>query len=116
MFIPEELVFSSQPVSKCSALYPVYSNARKEAGGPLAANVLKCQLKPVALEDYPVTFTADEAARLRRIFADGVCDWSRPGVNQTPVVPWASWGPSPANRLSVAPSPVVSAPATAAVR
>jgi hypothetical protein len=26
-----------------------------------------------------------------------VCDWSKPGVNQTPVVPWASFGPSPKN-------------------
>src|SRR5258706_12067531 len=98
-FLAEELVFSSKPVSKCSTLYPVYSNARKEAGGPLAANILKCQLKPIDLRDYAVTLTEDEMARLTRIFPDGVCDWSRPGVNQTPVVPWASWGPSPKNRV-----------------
>ena len=45
-FIADALLFSSQPVSKCSELYPVYSNPRKEAGGPLAANILKCQLNP----------------------------------------------------------------------
>jgi len=26
-----------------------------------------------------------------------VCDWSKPGVNQVPVVTWASFGPSPKN-------------------
>jgi hypothetical protein len=96
-FIPEGLAFTSKPTTKCSALYPVYSNPRREAGGPLAANVLKCQLRPVDAKDYAVTFTDAEKARLSAIFPQGVCDWSKPGVNQTPVVPWASFGPSPKN-------------------
>jgi hypothetical protein len=98
-FIAESLVFSSKPVSKCSELYPVYSNPRHEAGGPLAANVLKCQLKPIDQKDYQASFTASELARLKTIFAGGVCDFSKPGVNQTPVVPWASLGPSPKNQI-----------------
>ena len=69
----------------------------QEAGGPLAANVLKCQLKPVDAKDYTVAFTPAELARLKAIFPGGVCDWSKPGVNQAPVVPWASFGPSPKN-------------------
>ena len=93
-FIAEELVFTRRPVSKCSELYPVYSNPRKEAGGPLAANVLKCQLKPIDAHDYALTFTADEVARLKTIFAAGVCDFSKPGVSQRPVVPWAAIGSS----------------------
>jgi hypothetical protein len=97
MFIKDDLPFSRKPVSKCSELYPVYSNPRKEAGGPLAADNLKCQLKPIDLEDYKVTFTSEERARLNAIFPGGVCDWSKPGVNQTPVVTWASFGPSPKN-------------------
>src|SRR5262245_25566851 len=96
-FIRDALPFSSQPVSKCSELYPVYSNPRKEAGGPLAANVIKCQLKPIDAKDYKVTFTHAETTRLKGIFATGVCDWSKPGVNQVPVVTWASFGPSPKN-------------------
>ena len=75
----------------------MYSNPRKEAGGPLAANILKCQLKPIDAKDYAVPFSAAERARLKAIFPGGVCDWSKPGVNQTPVVPWASFGPSPKN-------------------
>jgi uncharacterized tannase-like protein DUF6351 len=99
-FIAEPLDFTSKPVSTCSALYPVYSNPRREAGGPLSANTIKCQLKPIDAKDYKVSFTPDELARLKNIFAAGVCDWSKPGVNQTPVVTWASFGPSPVNAIA----------------
>jgi hypothetical protein len=99
-FIAEDLVFSSKPTSKCTELYPVYSNPRKEAGGPLAANILKCQLKPVDAADYKVAMSAADLARLKQVFTAGVCDWSKRGVNQVPVVPWASFGPSPKNRIS----------------
>jgi hypothetical protein len=95
MFIAEHLVFTSQPTTKCSALYPVYSNTRTEAGGSVAGNVLKCQLKPIDPKDYKIMFSADERARLSSIFSGGVCDWSKPGVNQAPVVTWPSFGPSP---------------------
>ncbi len=98
-FIAEPLVFTHQPTTACSQLYPVYSNVRARAGGPLAADVLKCQLKPVDPADYRVAFSTAELARLTAIFPEGVCDWSRPGVNQVPVVTWASVGPSPKNRL-----------------
>jgi hypothetical protein len=96
-FIAEDLVFTSKPVSKCSELYPVYSNPRKEAGGPLAANILKCQLKPVDPKDYQVRFSPSDLERLGALFPGGVCDWSKAGVNQVPVVTWASFGPSPKN-------------------
>jgi hypothetical protein len=96
-FIAEDLAFTSKPTTRCTELYPVYSNPRKEAGGPLAANILKCQLKPVDAKDYKVSFTATERARLSQIFPGGVCDWSKAGVNQVPVVTWASFGPSPTN-------------------
>ena len=96
-FIPENLAFTSKPTTKCTELFPVYSNPRHEAGGPLAANVLKCQLKPINANDYKVALGASELARLKTVFPSGVCDWSKPGVNQGPVVTWASWGPNPKN-------------------
>jgi hypothetical protein len=99
-FIAEPLIFSSKPDSQCSALWPVYSNALKEAGGPLAANVLKCQLKAIDTSDYAVALLPAERARLNAIFPTGVCDWSKPGVNQTGVVPYLSFGPSPDNVVS----------------
>jgi hypothetical protein len=98
-FMADALPFTRRPESPCSELYPVYSFPRREAGGPLAADVLKCQTKPVDLKDYAVRFSAAEEARLRQIFSGGVCDWSKPGVNQVPVVTWASFGPSPKNRI-----------------
>ena len=33
--------------------------------------------------DYTVRFEPAEMNRLRTIFPDGVCDWSRPGLGQT---------------------------------
>jgi hypothetical protein len=99
-FIAEPLAFTSEPTTRCSALYPVYSNPRFQAGGPLSADVLKCQLKPVDPKDYKVPFSAAEIARLKGVFPEGVCDWSKPGVNQVPVVTWASFGPSPRNRVN----------------
>ncbi|HWE50512.1 MAG TPA: DUF6351 family protein [Bryobacteraceae bacterium] len=101
-FIAENLVFSSKPVSDCSKLYPVYSSPRVEAGGPLAGNVMKCQLKPVSAADYKTSFSTEELTRLKSIFPGGVCDFSKPGINQTPVVTWPSVGPSPQNLLSAA--------------
>ena len=60
-----------------------HSSPRQVAGGPLAENVLKCQLKPLAQADYaPVSFSAAQFARLQAVFPGGVCDWSKPGVGQ----------------------------------
>ncbi len=70
------------PSSQCEQLYPTASFPREIAGGPLANDIAKCQLKPIELPDYRVTFTTAQSARLRRIFPAGVCDWSRPGVEQ----------------------------------
>ncbi len=58
---------------------------------------MKCQLKPIDVKDYHVALSDGERARLNAIFPGGVCDWSKPGVNQTSVVAWASFGPSPKN-------------------
>ena len=96
-FVAEPQTFSREPNTACNARFPSYGFPRLMAGGPLAADVLKCQLKPAGARDYAVRFTADELARLRRVFPAGVCDWTKPGVGQTGVVPWASFGPAPEN-------------------
>lgn len=72
-----------------SATCPIKPEAspRQIAGGPLAEDILKCQLKPLnfADADYAgVTFTPDQQTRLNVVFAGGVCDWSKPGVGQQP--------------------------------
>ncbi len=70
---------------RCESLYPANSFPRGVAGAALAADVIKCQLRPIAAADYKVSFAPDEMARLRRIFPGGVCDWSKAGVEQQPV-------------------------------
>jgi hypothetical protein len=52
------------------------------AGAPLVDDIAKCQLKPLDLSDYAVSMNEEEWARLGRIFPEGVCDWTRPGVGQ----------------------------------
>jgi hypothetical protein len=93
-FVAEPQTFSNKPDSKCNAAYPSSAFTRYVAGGPVDANVLKCQLKPIDDKDYP-SFTPADLRRLHAIFPAGTCDYSKPGVNQTRVVPWASFGPAP---------------------
>jgi hypothetical protein len=98
-FVAEPQTFSRAPDSVCDKRFPSYGFPRLVAGGPLAADVLKCGLKPVDPRDYKVQFSAAQLARLRRVFPAGVCDWSKLGVGQTPVVPWASFGPAKENLI-----------------
>ncbi len=70
---------------RCEELYPANSFPRGVAGSPIAADVVKCQLRAVNAADYKATFTPDEMTRLKRIFPGGVCDWSKPGIEQQPV-------------------------------
>jgi Tannase-like family of unknown function (DUF6351) len=74
---------------RCEELYPSNSVPRGVAGWPVASDIVKCQLKPIASSDYKVSFTAEEMTRLKRIFPGGVCDWSKPGVEQQP--PAGTW-------------------------
>ncbi|MFL5278784.1 MAG: DUF6351 family protein [Myxococcales bacterium] len=66
-----------------------HASPRQVADGPVAEDILKCQLKPLDFADPAfggATFTADQQARLRAAFPGGVCDFSKPGVNQVPFV------------------------------
>jgi uncharacterized tannase-like protein DUF6351 len=103
-FVAERQTFSSKPDSPCNTAYPSASFTRQVAGGPIDGNSLKCQLKPIDPRDYPGSLTAADLQRLRATFPGGVCDWSKPGVNQTRVVTWASFGPAPENLISSAPA------------
>jgi len=93
---PQKIVERQMPTSgRCNELYPANSFPRGVAGSPLAADVIKCQLKAVSASDYKVTFTPDETARLKQIFPGGVCDWSKPGVDQQPMA--GTWQALPAS-------------------
>jgi hypothetical protein len=80
---PRRIVEKQQyRAGQCNELYPAFSYPRGVAGAPIANDVIKCQLKSVSAADYKAAFTADEMARLRRIFPGGVCDWTKAGVEQ----------------------------------
>ena len=73
------------PATSCEGLYPSNSFPREVAGAAVAADIVKCQLKPLSMADYAVTFSAPQWTRLQAAFPSGVCDWSRPGVEQQPL-------------------------------
>jgi hypothetical protein len=84
---------------QCNTLFPVGTAPEFVAGAPIALDIIKCQLKPIDMSDYAVAFSSEEQTQLNAIFPDGVCDWSKSGVEQVKSVPWASFGPSPVNLL-----------------
>jgi len=62
---------------------PKHASPRQVAGGPLAENILKCELKPLNPVDYaPLAFSSAQLGRLHAVFPDGVCDWDEAGVGQ----------------------------------
>ncbi len=99
-FIAETQVLGHEPTTPCNTIFPSWAAPRIMAGGPVAANIPKCSLKPIDPADYKVVFTAADVARLRAIFPEGVCDWSRHG-NHTGVVPNGSYGPSRVNFIGI---------------
>jgi hypothetical protein len=67
---------------KCAAIYPSPAAPRYEAGASIAADIIKCTLKPIAATDYKVTFSAEQNAKLSKVFPTGVCNWAVAGVEQ----------------------------------
>jgi hypothetical protein len=61
------------------------------ADGPLSDDVMKCRLKPMRRDDYPVGFSDEQWARLEAAFPDGVCDYAKPGVAQRATIPWLTY-------------------------
>jgi hypothetical protein len=73
---------SWDPSTSCNQAIPVHANVRLAAGGPPSGDVIKCRPKEVRFSDYKVEFSAAQKQRLKAIFPQGVCDWSRRGVGQ----------------------------------
>jgi Tannase-like family of unknown function (DUF6351) len=87
-------VFGYQLAGQCETLFPTFGDTRTAAGGGLTGDTLKCQLKPLNFADYPVAFTPAQQARLSATFPTGVCDWSKPGVDERPPLgTWLDYGP-----------------------
>lgn len=82
---------------------------RQVAGGPRREDVLKCQLKPVDPAEYGGRLDAGQLARIRAVFPDGVCDWTKPGVGQQVAVSPLSFKAGPGGQ------PIGAAPVSARV-
>lgn len=72
-----------EPDGPCTQRFPIYSTSRIVAGAPIEGGIYKCALKPVerAVREglyQPWTLTTQQVQRLKQIFPDGVCDYSRP--------------------------------------
>ena len=98
------------PEAECDAVVQSYASPRIEAGMPYADDTVKCELQPLRRSIYyPVQFNDDQWAALERAFPNGVCDYSKPGVDRTPTVPWLTYRDGPGGR------PLGRAPASRAV-
>jgi hypothetical protein len=82
--------------AKCNAMFPVYANPRAVAGAPPANDVFKCELKPIDKADYARPVTDAQLAALRTVFPQGVCDYTKKGVQQRPAQTWLAYPSSAA--------------------
>ena len=83
-----------------------HTSPHQVAGGPLTENILKCQLKPFDTTDYaPGVLSDAQIARLKAVFTDGVCDWSKPGIGQQDAVTPLSYATTPGG-VAIPPEPV----------
>lgn len=77
----------------CNAAFPFHADPRIMAGGPLSVDVMKCELKAPARTDYP-EMSDEQWTQLNAIFADGVCDYSKPSQGYAELEgTWLSFGP-----------------------
>ncbi len=72
-----------QSVCNANVYLKPSQSPRQVAGGPLAEDVLKCQLKPPVQTVFaPASLSTAQFARLQAVFPGGVCDWGKLGVGQ----------------------------------
>ena len=80
------------PVCRLKEVQTRFGTPATVAGESIATDQNRCQLKPLRRADYyPVDFTAAQWKALQQAFPTGVCDWSRPGVDQRDTIPWLTY-------------------------
>jgi hypothetical protein len=75
------------------AVVPIYGTPRTVAGDARTTDTNKCQLRPLSRSDNYglIPFTDAQWATVQAIFPDGVCDFSKPGVDQQGTIPWQTY-------------------------
>ncbi len=62
------------------------------AGESIATDTNRCRLQPLKRSSYyPINFTGPQWKTLKRVFSTGVCDFSKPGIEQQATVPWQTY-------------------------
>jgi len=87
-FIAQRQVREQHVNTACGQAYPTNSFPREVAGADIAADIIKCQRKPLRQRDYAAAFSPAQWARLQAVFPTGVCDWSRRGEEQQDAETW----------------------------
>jgi hypothetical protein len=75
------------------SVVPIYGTPRMVAGDAITTDTNKCQLKLLNRDgDYGSTPLSDaQWTQMQALFPDGVCDFSKPGVDQQPTIPWQTY-------------------------
>lgn len=69
-----------------------FGTPRTVAGEPISTDQNKCALRPLRRLDYfPILFNNSQWARLQAAFPTGVCDWTKPGVDQQDTLRWQTY-------------------------
>ncbi len=76
-------ILDNQPAGACTQAFPLYGTSRTVAGAPLEGGIYRCALKPVEQAVADGTYgsavpSAQQVEQLKRIFPQGVCDYSKP--------------------------------------
>jgi Tannase-like family of unknown function (DUF6351) len=80
------------PVCENPLVQTRFGTPRTVAGQDITTDSNECRLRPLRRSDYyPVEFTEAQWSRLRDTFPTGVCDYARPGVEQTDTIPWLTY-------------------------
>jgi len=75
-------ILNDEPEGACTQAFPPYSTSRIIAGGDIKGDVFKCHLQTVdeaitAGVYEGITLTDDNITRLKQIFPEGVCDYTK---------------------------------------
>lgn len=89
----EQVVVPGQgQVCKLRDVESRYGTPAMVAGEGVETDINRCLLKPLRRTDYyPVEFSEAEWAQLEKTFPDGVCDWSKPGLDMQDTIPWQTY-------------------------
>jgi hypothetical protein len=69
-----------------------FATPRVVAGEAISTDNMECQLKPLQRSDYgSIAFTEEQWNALQASFPTGVCDFSKPGVDQQQTIPWQTY-------------------------